>query len=630
LSNPADLRLGNPFYIYKNTFDQLTINMKRFLLFFTISIFYNSYHPLLSQSLSFRHDKSDNGYYEGGNFNGLKPAWSYKTGSSIRSTPLLKNNSVFFGNADSIFYRLNLQDGRLLWKFKASAAISSSAATFNGLLFFQDRNNFLYALYEATGKEKWHLRMGISLSYEWAFDYYLSSPAISNDHLFIGSGDGNCYSINIQTGKIEWKFISGSVIRSSPLISNGFVYFGDCDGKVYCLDAAKGKKVWQFNTIGDTLNNEKEGFDRKAIIASPVIKNNTIIVGGRDGYLYALDAKTGSQLWKYNYNVSWVISTVAIKDSIVISGTSDGQIVNALNFFSGKEIWQKPASLVWSSPIIIGNSVITAQMDGCIYIHDLLTGKQKDKVRVGDRFLSSPVYNNGKILVGNDDGNFYAFSAIENSSPRADKAVFYNKDFSTRKTWLDAYIKDYFVAEGYELLDENKLTAFLNEHIKNKKQSVIVLATNYFPQNTISTSGGSPLIRQYLQTGGKIVTTGANPATFVIDSVTHKMVGLDYSLSKSLTDVEYPYSDLRSHKGFYPASPTSDGVKWGLTRAAIGHSGIKPSFVTPLSVDENGNATYWVKNYGFKEGTGLVQFWITPDRLDLINDLRRVAEYGMK
>jgi len=343
-----------------------------------------------------------------------------------------------------------------------------------------------------------------------------------------------------------------------------------------------------------------------------------------------MDARTGSLIWKYNYDVSWVISTVAIKDSIVISGTSDGQIVNAVNFFSGKEIWKKPTSLVWSSPIIIGNSVVTAQTDGFIYIHDLLTGEQKNKVRVGDRFFSSPVYQNGKIFIGNDDGNLYSFSAIENSSPKADKAVFYNKDFSTRKTWVDAYIKDYFVAEGYELLDENKLTEFLKEHVKNKNPSVIVLATNYFPQNTISVSQGTPLIRQYLQTGGKIVTTGVNPAALVIDSITHKFTGLDYALSKGITDVDYPFSDLRSHKGFYPASPTKEGLKWGLTRTAIGHSGISSSAVTPLSRDENGNATYWVKNYGFKEGTGLVQFWITPDRLDLVNDLRRVAEYGIQ
>lgn len=595
-----------------------------------MSMFLNPYHYLLSQNISFRHDKSDNGYYQGGNLNGLKQAWAYKTGSSIRSTPLLKSNKVFFGSADSIFYGLNLENGKLLWKFKASASISSSAATYNDLIFFQDRNNILYTLNEKDGKEKWHLKMGSSLPYEWAFDYYLSSPAISNDHLFIGSGDGNCYSINILTGKIDWKFASGSVIRSSPLVSNGLVYFGNCDGKFYCLDVAKGKQIWQFNTIGDTLNNEKEGFDRKAIIASPVLKNNTLIAGGRDGYLYALNARTGSPIWKYNYDISWVISTVAIKDSIIISGTSDGQIVNALNFFSGKEIWQKPTSLVWASPIIIGNAVVTAQTDGFIYIHDLMTGEQKNKVRVGDRFFSSPVYQNGKIFIGNDDGNFYAFSVIENPSPKTDKAVFFNKDFSTRKTWLDAYIKDYFVAEGYELLDENKLTNFLNEHIKNKKRSVVVLATNYFPQNTISTSNGSPLIRQYLQAGGKIVTTGANPATFVIDSITHKITGLDYALSKNITDVDYPYSDLRSHKGFYPASPTKEGLKWGLTRTAIGHSGIKPPVVTPLALDENGNATYWVKNYGFKEGTGLVQFWITPDRLDLINDLKRVAEYGIR
>ena len=46
---------------------------------------------------------------------------------------------------------------------------------------------------------------------------------------------------------------------------------------------------------GDTLKNEKFGFDRRAIIASPVVAGNKVIVGGRDGFLYAVDKDTGKQ-----------------------------------------------------------------------------------------------------------------------------------------------------------------------------------------------------------------------------------------------------------------------------------------------------------------------------------------------
>jgi len=323
------------------------------------------------KTLSFRYDESQNGYYTGQDINDLEQKWSYKTGSTIRSTPLINNNTVYVGSGDSNFYAFQVVTGKMEWKFKAAAAINSSPALHNGVLFFQDKSNTLYAIDEKSGKENWQLKMGTSLPYEWGFDYYLSSPSIADNNLFIGSGDGNLYSVNPANGTVNWKFNGGSLIRSTPTYAKGLIYFGNINGKLYCIDATKGTKTWQFNTIGDTLNNEKEGFDRKAIIATPVIKDGIVITGSRDGYLYALDADNGLEKWKYNYDVSWVISSVAIKDSIVISGTSDGKVVNALNLYTGQEIWKAATSLVWASPVIIGNTVLTAQYDGNIFIHDL-------------------------------------------------------------------------------------------------------------------------------------------------------------------------------------------------------------------------------------------------------------------
>jgi len=264
----------------------------------------------------------------------------------------------------------------------------------------------------------------------------------------------------------------------------------------------------------------------------------------------------------------------------------------------------------------------------------IFTGKEKNRIRIGDRFHSSPVYHEGNIFVGNDDGNMYAFKAVnkKDSSIVFDKAVFYIKDpvYSFHKYGLDAYLKDYFVAEGYQLLDEDKLAEFLRIHIQDKQPSVLLLATNYFPEKVIEGKPGNNLIFQYLKTGGKIVATGLNPSVFKIDYKKREFQGYDYSLSNDIIGFVYPYKDLRSHKGFYSSTPTYEGRKWGLFSTTIGNSSVNKDVVTPLSIDENDNAAYWVKNYGFAEGTGLVQFWITPDRLDLVKDLKRIAEYGLR
>ena len=151
----------------------------------------------------------------------------------------------------------------------------------------------MYALDAGTGKLKWRKQLGNDLPYEWAFDYYISSPLISDETVYTGSGDGNLYAMNAANGTIQWTFNAGTRIRSTPAVYDNKIYVGDCSGKVYALNKT-GKVLWQFATNGDTMRNENFGFDRKAVIASPAISNNVVVVGGRDGYLYGINRSGGA------------------------------------------------------------------------------------------------------------------------------------------------------------------------------------------------------------------------------------------------------------------------------------------------------------------------------------------------
>lgn len=584
--------------------------------------------------LSFRNDAAVNGVYTGNDFSTLTFLWKYKTGGAVRATPLYNNDQIFFGSGDSNFYALEAATGKKVWQFKAGAAIHSSAAIAGNKVYFNDRSNNLYALNVSNGKLSWKTSLGQSLAYDWGFDYYQSSPLVKDNTVYTGSGDGNLYAINADDGKIKWTFKAGSMIRSSPCIAKELLYFGDCNGKIYSLDAGSGKHQWTYSTIGDTLQNDFFGFDRKAIIASPVINDNKCIIGSRDGYLYSLDAVSGKELWKYNFDVSWVISTVAIKDSMVVCGTSDGKIVTCINLDTGKETWRAATSLVWASPVIISNTVLTAQNDGSIYLHDLKTGKEKSRHSIGDRFFSSPVYNNGYIYVGNDDGNMYAFgTAIAGDTKEVKRAVFWVKDpvYSGRKFGIDAFIKDYFINEGYQLLNEEQLASFIRDRVKDTLPSVIIFATNLLPESIIAGPSWTSLFYQYLAKGGKTVMTALNPAIYSIDYKTKEFKGLDYSLAEGIMGLAYPYKDLRSHRGFYSTGLTEEGKTWGLLIAPISHSNVDPQKVQALTLDETGNAGCWVKNYGHKKGTGFVQLWVWPDNLNtgIMKQVKEVAEFGL-
>ena len=67
-----------------------------------------------------------------------------------------------------------------------------------------------------------------------------SSAAIKDHRVFIGSDDGQTYSLDFITGKKLWAFKTGGPVESSPLLLEGKIFFGSTDGFLYALKADTG------------------------------------------------------------------------------------------------------------------------------------------------------------------------------------------------------------------------------------------------------------------------------------------------------------------------------------------------------------------------------------------------------
>jgi outer membrane protein assembly factor BamB len=145
-----------------------------------------------------------------------------------------------------------------------------------------------------------------------------ASPAVATINgtimVFIGSWDGVFHALDATTGAQAWSFAidaapsSGSCatapvecsrIASSAAAVDGRVYFGAGNGYVYGLDAATGTKVW-----GTQLGDPTEGVE---IWTSPAVYNGLVYVGVAShednpcvpGQVVALDASTGAVIWTF-------------------------------------------------------------------------------------------------------------------------------------------------------------------------------------------------------------------------------------------------------------------------------------------------------------------------------------------
>src|SRR3954465_10338207 len=137
----------------------------------------------------------------------------------------------------------------------------------------------------------------------------ISSPVISHETLYVGSTDHNFYALNLD-GSLKWKFRTRSGITSTAAVSATAVYFGSYDGTFYALDPTTGAVKWKFETGGERryagtqLHGSQPAGEKMPdpfdfYLSSPTLAGGLVYFGGGDGNIYALDAASGRQVWKF-------------------------------------------------------------------------------------------------------------------------------------------------------------------------------------------------------------------------------------------------------------------------------------------------------------------------------------------
>jgi outer membrane protein assembly factor BamB len=536
----------------------------------------------------------DSPAHEGRNLVGLQ--WRFTTDGDAISSPVVAGDRVYAGSGDGQLYALDRLTGDRIWTFDAHSAIHSSPAAENGLVFFATRDGALVAVDAASGKQRWRVATGPDKPLPWGHetgDYYIASPVLAGNGVVIfGAGDGSVRALDEKSGKAIWRTEIGERIRSTPAVSDGLVFAGTVEGRLHALGLKDGAVRWTFDTEGTKLDSAKFGYDRRTIQSSPAVANGVVYFGARDGWVYAVDAGDGKERWRYDHHISWIITSPAVADGVVYDASSDGAFVQALNASDGTERWRtKTGAPLWSSPAICGGVLYIGDHNGFLHALDRTTGNPLWFFRSAGDILSSPVVSGNLVIFASSDGSIYAL--------HVDRAM------AVRRAYFPSEGEEQIVDKmltnrKYEKLDVAGVAAFLRERTADRAASVVVFNSDP-PAEVI------PLLRPYLDAGGKVVWTGIPPALWPPDPKSGKRTGLDqldYAAPGRMFGVDHSRA-LFDKRG---VRATAIGERWGLTGYWRGAWGVAPSAVTDvLGLDEWGLATAWVKNYGGPAGTGLVR-----------------------
>ena len=362
----------------------------------------------------FRGSTAHTGVYEAAGvprFSQVK--WTFHAKGQLISSPAVAGNVVYIGSTAGTLYAVDRASGAERWKFETKSRIASSPAVSDGLVYFAAYDGNFYAIDAAAGTLRWkfategerqftakHLH-GMQPAAQWMpdpWDCWLSSPAIWRGTVYFGSGDGNVYALDAQTGSMKWKFKTGDVVHASPAIADGMVFIGSWDSYFYALDAETGAEKWRFKTGEDAAVHNQQGIQSSAAVA-----DGTVYFGCRDSHLYALDEFTGAKKWAYATGGTWVLTSPAVHAGKVYFAISFGGKLFAADAKTGAIAYSVDFKgwPVYSSPAIAGSTLYVGSTAGTMNAVDL------DKQSIVWTYTTDAAKQNGAALTKADGTSNY-------------------------------------------------------------------------------------------------------------------------------------------------------------------------------------------------------------------------------
>lgn len=169
-------------------------------------------------------------------------------------------------------------------------------------------------------------------------------------------------------------------------IDGGYKYYGNSLGDFYCEEVSPSKKIKWKRTLG------------AGIFSRPLILDDRVIFGSKDGALYALNKNTGVIVWKYNTAGEVLSSASANKEQIVFSST-DGNIYSVTQKHGARKWLHLTTSKINTNPVVFNDKVFFGDADGNFYCLSADNGSLIWKVPLTGTILPHPAVDKNTLYL---------------------------------------------------------------------------------------------------------------------------------------------------------------------------------------------------------------------------------------
>jgi outer membrane protein assembly factor BamB len=161
-------------------------------------------------------------------------------GSSVVDAPAIDaDGSVYFGTDSGYLYKIDADLASPLWRIRLVQPIGEVSGPIIGGdgTVYCGTDAFRFYAVNPDSTIKWTATL----------DGVGARPALGQSALFVGTEQGTIYSINPNTGAINWQksFAQGIAFTTTPIVvANGYVYFQSDNDVLYCLNQSDGTQIW--------------------------------------------------------------------------------------------------------------------------------------------------------------------------------------------------------------------------------------------------------------------------------------------------------------------------------------------------------------------------------------------------
>ncbi|MBI5944474.1 MAG: PQQ-like beta-propeller repeat protein [Chloroflexi bacterium] len=250
-------------------------------------------------------------------------------------------------SAGSFVYAVDMKNGSEVWRYPTKADndilyFANPVLTSDGQLLIGSagKNHDFISLDPATGKEKW------ASAFTGAKSGWVASPLIISGKIYAPNTDGFLYILDMSGKQIADPIEIGGALWSAPVTDGEFIYLSSLDHRVSVISLTEDVVSYTFDLGG-------------AIPSSPAIGAHGAYVG------YA--------------------STIEF-----VKSNNDHEVVT------------RAENRIWGSPVLDGETLYFADLDGNVYSFDLASGRQNWSVKPNGSVVASLLVAGDQLYVASE------------------------------------------------------------------------------------------------------------------------------------------------------------------------------------------------------------------------------------